>query len=251
MTLAKVKGGKIGENFFSASFMLILMYLLSNCSPKPSQIPTNEFGLKIIKWKATYFKLSALDSSKKMVLLSQFVTPLQTEWFYATSNNFTHQILYKNPVAYLRLPAALALQKIADTLKTLGLGIKIFDAYRPYSVTKKMWKIVPDDNYAADPAKGSGHNRGIAVDLTLVDLKTGKELAMPTPFDNFSDTAHHAFMQLNKTVLQNRTLLKNTMEKYGFVALPTEWWHYSLPNPKNYDLLDLDFNELKHPRHLR
>ncbi len=244
MALAKFKDSKIGENFILAIFVCISMMLTSSCAPQANSVPTNRYGLKVIKWKRTYMALTSMDSSKKMVLVSRFVSPLQTEWFYATTHNFTHQVLYKHPQAYLRLPAALALKKVADTLKTIGYGIKLFDAYRPYSVTQKMWTIVPDDNYAADPAKGSGHNRGIAVDLTLIDLKTGQELAMPTPFDNFSDTAHHSFMNLSKTVLQNRALLKNTMEQYGFIALPTEWWHYSLPNSKEYDLLDLDFREL-------
>jgi D-alanyl-D-alanine dipeptidase len=245
MALAKVKVGKIGEIFLFASFIPFLVCTFYGCSPKPGQLATNKYGLQIITEKRTYLNITATDTTKKMVLLSRFIWPLSTEWFYATSNNFTHQVLYHHPDAYLRLPAALALQKVADSLKTLGIGLKIFDAYRPYSVTQKMWEIVPDDNYAADPAKGSGHNRGIAVDVTLIDLTTGKELAMPTPFDNFSDTAHHAFMGLSKTVLLNRALLKNTMEKYGFVALPTEWWHYSLPNPKNYDLMDLDFGAMR------
>jgi D-alanyl-D-alanine dipeptidase len=244
MALANFKVGKIGEKFFSTSFILFLAFIFNCCAPQPSRIPLNKYGLKVVKWKTTYKQLTTSDSSKKLVLVSLFVSPLQTDWVYATKNNFTHQILYKHPRAYLRLPAALALQKVTDTLSKMGYGIKIFDAYRPYSVTKKMWKIVPDDNYAADPAKGSGHNRGIAIDLTLVDLSTGKELAMPTTFDNFSDTAHHSFMNLSSSVLQNRALLKTTMEKYGFVALPTEWWHYSLPNPKNYNLLDLDFDKL-------
>lgn len=248
MALAKFKGSKISEILLLAIIMLNLMSFTAGCSPKPNNVPVNGFGLKVIKWKTTYSKITILDTNKKIVLLRRFVSPLQTELVYATANNFTHQVLYKKPEAYLRLPAALALQKVADTLKLLGYGVKVFDAYRPYSVTKKMWRIVPNDNYAADPTKGSGHNRGIAVDLTLVDLKTGKELAMPTPFDSFSDTAHHNFMNLSKDVLQNRALLKSTMEQYGFLALPTEWWHYSLPNPKNYDLLDIDFNHLKHLR---
>lgn len=108
-----------------------------------------------------------------------------------------------------------------------------------------MWELVKDDRYAADPKKGSGHNRGIAVDLTIIDLKTKEELAMGTGFDNFTDSAHHDFSALPVDVLQNRLLLKNTMEKYGFKALETEWWHYALPNSSEYELLDLSFDDLK------
>ncbi|MBC7508910.1 MAG: M15 family metallopeptidase [Ferruginibacter sp.] len=147
--------------------------------------------------------------------------------------------------AYLQKKAARQLDSVQQVLKMKGLGIKIFDAYRPYSVTEKMWLLVQDDRYAADPKIGSGHNRGVAVDLTLVNLKTKKEVEMGTGFDNFSDTAHHEFKQLPQFVLQNRLLLKSIMELFGFKALDTEWWHYSLPNARDYELLDIPFNDLK------
>jgi D-alanyl-D-alanine dipeptidase len=108
-----------------------------------------------------------------------------------------------------------------------------------------MWEIVPDDRYAANPANGSGHNRGIAVDLTLTELKTGNKLPMPTDYDDFTDSAHHTFMELDSTVLANRNLLKGVMEHYGFKALETEWWHYSLPNAKYYPLMDISFKKLR------
>jgi D-alanyl-D-alanine dipeptidase len=127
----------------------------------------------------------------------------------------------------------------------MGLGLKIFDAYRPYSVTVKFWELVKDERYVANPAKGSGHNRGIAVDLTIIDLKTGKELDMGTGFDNFTDTAHHTFTSLPEEVLHNRLLLKSTMEKYGFIALESEWWHYYLANGNTFELLDIEFKKLK------
>jgi D-alanyl-D-alanine dipeptidase len=123
--------------------------------------------------------------------------------------------------------------------------VKIFDAYRPYSITEKMWEKVKDDRYAADPSKGSGHNRGAAVDLTLIDLKTKKELPMGTGFDNFTDTAHSDFAQLPESILSNRNLLKSVMEKYGFKQLSTEWWHFYLPNSSTFELLDIRFADLK------
>jgi D-alanyl-D-alanine dipeptidase len=103
---------------------------------------------------------------------------------------------------------------------------------------------VTDERYVANPTKASGHNRGLAVDLTIIHLKTGVELDMGTGFDHFSDTAHHSFTQLSPTVLQNRKLLKEVMQKYGFNFLETEWWHYYWPNDRNYDVLDLDFKKL-------
>jgi D-alanyl-D-alanine dipeptidase len=180
-----------------------------------------------------------------MVALDRCVSNIKTDFVYATANNFTHQVLYIKPKAYLRLAAAKALQAVAINLKTNGLGLLIYDAYRPYSVTKTMWQIVPDDRYAANPTKGSGHNRGIAVDLTLYNLQTGLPLPMPTPFDDFTEKAHHDYMQLDSVILANRQLLKNTMEQQGFKALDTEWWHYYLPNTAYFELLDIDFKQMK------
>ncbi|HEX6914032.1 MAG TPA: M15 family metallopeptidase [Chitinophagaceae bacterium] len=180
-----------------------------------------------------------------MVSLTKYLQPLLTDWKYAGTENFTHQVLYNNPEAFLRLPAARALHLVQEELKTKGISLKIFDAYRPYSVTRKMWEIVPDERYAANPAKGSGHNRGIAVDLTLVDLETGAELEMPTPFDNFTEKAHHTYMNLDSTVLANRQLLRTTMEKHGFRPLITEWWHYFWSDGKTYPLMDFDFGTMR------
>lgn len=208
-------------------------------------LPINEFGLTIVN-NTIDFKASAKqDSLKQMVAIDKYVTNIKTDFVYATANNFTHQILYNKPRVYLRLAAAKALQAVANNLKTKGLGLLIYDAYRPYSVTKTMWQIVPDDRYAANPAKGSGHNRGIAVDLTLYNLKTGLPLPMPTPFDDFTEKAHHNYMQLDSVVLANRQLLKTAMEQQSFKALDTEWWHYYLPNASKYELLDFDFKQMK------
>lgn len=191
-------------------------------------------------------KIKALsDSNSRLVLLKAYLSPLVTDFKYATHNNFTNKILYKKPEAYLRLPAAIALGKVNMELMKEGYCLKVFDAYRPYSVTKKMWEIVSDERYTANPAKGSGHNRGIAVDVTIIHLATGEELQMPTPYDDFTEKAHHDYMDLPAEIIANRKRLRDVMEKYGFVALETEWWHYSLPNPTNYDVMDLSFKQLK------
>ncbi len=211
----------------------------------PNTLPKNEFGLIVINSKTTYQQSILDDSSKKIVPLNDFISPLVTDFIYATADNFTHIILYKKPKAYMRLASAKALQNVCMALRKRGLGIKIFDAYRPYSVTKKMWEVVPDDRYAANPAKGSDHNLGIAIDLTLIDLQTTKELAMPTPFDDFTEKAHHNYMQLDSVVLKNRKLLKTVMENNGFKSLDTEWWHYYLPKSQDFELLDFDFKQMK------
>ncbi len=162
---------------------------------------------------------------------------------YASSNNFLHQKVYKQARCFLVKEAALKLQAVQNELKQLGLGLKIFDGYRPLSVQKKMWQIMPNPRYVANPAKGSRHNRGCAVDLTLVD-STGKELAMPTEFDNFTPKAHHDYMELPSRVRINRWILKTVMEKHGFKPISSEWWHYDMVGWQKYPVLDFSFSEI-------
>ena len=144
---------------------------------------------------------------------------------YATPDNFLKQAVYDCGECYLRKSTAEALLKANEAFKQLGYRIKLFDCYRPLSVQKKMWKILPGTHYVANPAKGSKHNRGAAVDLTLVDAQ-GKELNMGTPFDFFGKEAHHTYTQHPKEVLENRKLLKETLDKYNFKSIYSEWWHY-------------------------
>jgi len=185
------------------------------------------------------------DSNYYMVELKSVIPNLVYDIRYATTNNFTGTQLYqKGNKTFLRLPAARALQAVQNQLAPQGLGLKIWDAYRPYMATQTMWNLIQDERYVANPAKGSGHNRGLAVDVTIIDLATGKELDMGTGYDHFSDTAHHVFQQLPQPVLQNRQLIKTTMEAAGFTALDTEWWHYYWPNNKAYHVMDFSFDQL-------
>jgi zinc D-Ala-D-Ala dipeptidase len=203
--------------------------------------------LKVIGTETSYRRIIKNDSNQRMIDIQKSIPGIVLDLRYASTDNFMHRIMYPEQPTYtfLRLPAAKALANVQKELNEKGLGLKIFDAYRPYSVTEKFWELVHDDRYVADPKKGSGHNRGIAVDLTIIDLKTKQELKMPTGFDNFTDSAHHDFNNLPDNILNNRKLLKETMEKYGFTAFPTEWWHYSLPDPEKYEVLNLSFQQLE------
>jgi D-alanyl-D-alanine dipeptidase len=189
-----------------------------------------------------------LNDKNEMINLKQIIPDIIFDLKYSTTNNFTKRKLYKSATTtYLRKDAAAALLLIHEYLKNMGLGFKIFDAYRPYSVTKLMWAIIHDKRYVANPVNGSGHNKGIAVDITLVNLTTAKELNMGTAFDNFTDTAHHTFTKnLSPEIIVNRTLLKSTMEKFGFKSLETEWWHYSWKSNEIYDVMDINFKILKY-----
>ena len=169
---------------------------------------------------------SLLAQQNDFVLLRSLSNDFVFDMKYATPDNFLKQAVYDCGECYLRKSTAKALVKANEEFKSLGYRIKLFDCYRPLSVQKKMWKILPGTHYVANPAKGSKHNRGAAVDLTLVDLATGKELDMGTPFDTFSPRAHHTYTQLPKQVLDNRKLLKEVMDKYNFKSIYSEWWHY-------------------------
>jgi D-alanyl-D-alanine dipeptidase len=206
----------------------------------------NRYGLWVIEDPAAYKKSITGKKEHALVDLKTALPGIAMEYRYGDSNNFTGQKLYP-PINshYLRKTAVQALAAAEADLKKMGLGLKIFDAYRPYAVTVKMWELVKDERYAADPKKGSAHNRGVAVDLTIIDAVTKKAMDMGTGFDNFSDTAHHQFKALPLNVLQNRQLLKTIMEKHGFNALETEWWHYALPNVHEYPILNLRFEELQ------
>jgi D-alanyl-D-alanine dipeptidase len=154
---------------------------------------------------------------------------------YATTNNFTKSVIYDCPKCFLRPDVAKSLVTVHKKLKAKGLGLKVFDCYRPSPYQQKLWDKVPDPNYVTPPAKGSMHSRGAAVDLTIVD-KAGKELDMGTPYDFFGKEAHHTYTGHSKKVQENRALLKSLMEEAGFNSIRTEWWHYSI---NGGDFLDL------------
>ena len=158
-----------------------------------------------------------------------------------------HKRLYPENTknSFLREPAFQALSEVAKDFARRGLVLVIFDAYRPYSVTVEIWNSVKDERYAANPEKGSGHNRGVSVDLTLADAKTHQLLPMPTDFDNFSDSAKQDFSGADAKQMANRKLLIRVMEKYGFRSLSTEWWHFSWSHAESFEVLDLSFAELE------
>ena len=163
---------------------------------------------------------------------------------YATANNFTGRAVYDEARCFLQWPAAEALLKVQGELRRQGLSLKIYDCYRPLSVQKKFWALVPDERYVADPAKGSRHNRGMAVDLTEVD-GSGRELRMPSPYDDFTERAHRDFMNLPAESIRNRERLEKVMVKYGFEPFPTEWWHFDFRGWEAYPVMDVPFEKIR------
>ncbi len=163
---------------------------------------------------------------------------------YATAQNFTGKILYpKEAGCYLRMPVAQSLAKVAVALAADGLSLKVFDCYRPQRVQFLLWELVKDERYVANPNKGSRHNRGAAVDLTIVD-QAGQELPMPTAFDDFTEKAHRSYSELPEPAKRNRARLEQAMARAGFVGLSTEWWHFDAGDWQRYPLSDIPFESL-------
>ncbi|MCF8245450.1 MAG: M15 family metallopeptidase [Saprospiraceae bacterium] len=155
---------------------------------------------------------------------------------YATESNFVKEKMYDCGRCFFRVAVAKALVEANQTLKKKGMGLKMYDCYRPRPIQWKLWNKVPDPRYVADPRKGSMHNRGMAADLTIVDSE-GKELDMGTDFDFFGEEAYHAYTGHPQQVLDNRKLLKKTMADVGMKFTTTEWWHYSY-RKKNFPIAD-------------
>jgi D-alanyl-D-alanine dipeptidase len=163
---------------------------------------------------------------------------------YRTKNNFTGEILYSSKYeCLLRKTTAIKLSYAQKDFEQLGYGLKIFDAYRPYSSQKKLWEIVKDERYVMKWPDPSVHNRGASVDLTLVSDQ-GSEIDMGTDYDEFSEKSSINYDELPYEVLFHRNLLSRIMVKNGFLSIPTEWWHFNDSEYEKYDVLDYDFCDI-------
>jgi D-alanyl-D-alanine dipeptidase len=165
---------------------------------------------------------------------------------YATANNFLGRPVYKQARAFLQRPAAEALVRVNKSLREKGYGLIIHDGYRPWSVTKVFWDATPADKkqFVADPSQGSRHNRGCAVDLSLYDLKTGKEVAMPSEYDEMTERSHITYQGGTNVSRQLRDILRAAMEAEGFAVYEPEWWHYDYKDWKQYPILNVSFSEI-------
>ena len=223
------------------AFNRIAIALLVACATTA----TNKYGLVVVPNYDAYARIARRDPDKRLVDVERVVPNVRVDVRYATTNNFMHATLYPIAKVFLRAPAARSLGEVQSDLAREGLGLKIFDGYRPYSVTEKMWEPIKNEDFVANPAKGSRHNRGAAVDLTLIDLKTGEELAMPTPYDDFTSHARQDFNDLPANVIANRAKLRDAMTKHGFEPLPSEWWHFDYKGWQRFELMNVDLRDLE------
>jgi D-alanyl-D-alanine dipeptidase len=165
---------------------------------------------------------------------------------YATSNNFLGTPVYTQARAFLQRPAAEAVVRAHQQLKAQGYGLILHDGYRPWYVTKIFWDATPNDQkiFVADPAQGSKHNRGCAIDLSLYDLKTGQEVVMPSGYDEMTERAYAHYPGGTDEERARRTLLRHAMEEQGFTVNPTEWWHFDYKDWKDYGIQNVRFEDL-------
>jgi D-alanyl-D-alanine dipeptidase len=211
------------SSFASALACLILSY----CALAQDH-PSQEKGKK----EADLVELTTLDKTIRLDIR------------YATANNFVGRPVYPEARAFLQRPAAEAVVKVNKELRKQGRGLVIFDGYRPWSITKLFWGFVSEDKrkFVADPAKGSKHNRGCALDLSIYDLKTGKEIPMTSGFDEFSERASPDYTGGTDEERRNRDMLRHLMEAAGFTVNPNEWWHFDFNGWQDYAIYDIAFD---------
>ncbi|MDD3884620.1 MAG: M15 family metallopeptidase [Gallionella sp.] len=189
--------------------------------------------------------LDGASRKTELVSLLEIDPRLRLDIRYATPNNFSGKPAYANAAAYMQLPAALALKAANDQLHATGYGLVIFDAYRPWQVTRSFWDSFPQYRaYLADPLQGSRHNRGCAVDLGLFDLNTGAMVPMPSDYDDFTERADPDYAGGSAAQRAARNLLRQAMETHEFRVYPNEWWHFDFKDWAEYPVLNLSFEDL-------
>ncbi|MFC2186055.1 M15 family metallopeptidase [Fulvivirgaceae bacterium LMO-SS25] len=225
------------------ALLSMLAFLCLNLSTIAQQ--SNKYGLEIISQVEDYQKSVEENPNKELVDLSQYIPDLIFDIRYASNNNFAKTKVYELEKAYLRKAAAESLKNAQNELNSMGLGLKIFDGYRPYAVTVTFYQLADKKEFVAHPKDGSRHNRGCAVDLTVINLKTGQELPMPTDYDDFTELASPRYTELPAEQIKNRDLLISIMHKHGFKVYFNEWWHFDFVGWEAYELMDISFEELE------
>jgi D-alanyl-D-alanine dipeptidase len=217
-------------------------------------IPYSIFNISYGIWNIKYGVAAAQEMPKEkgdfrkpdLVELVKLDSTIKLDVRYATTENFLGRPVYKEARAFLQRPAAEALMRANRKLREKGYGLLVFDGYRPWSVTKLFWDSTPQDKkrFVADPSQGSRHNRGCAVDLTLYDLRSGREVNMPSGYDEFTDRAYPNYSGGTEEQRRMREMLREAMESEGFTIYEFEWWHFDYKDWKQYAILDISFDQI-------
>jgi D-alanyl-D-alanine dipeptidase len=207
---------------------VISLALLNSCATKPP----HETGV----FKAT-----------DLIELVKLDTSIHLDIRYATSNNLEGRPVYDEARAFLQRPAAEALVQVNKDLRKLGYGLLVFDGYRPWSVTKLFWDLTPkkDKIFVANPKEGSKHNRGCAIDLSLYEIATGKEVEMTGIYDEMSERSYPTYTGGTAEQRKMRDLLRSKMEAHDFNVYEYEWWHFDFTDWKSYRIGNIQFSEIK------
>ena len=224
-----LRAGFCNSGMVKYRFAFLSLFLILSFQAVAQDGPPREQG----KREAHLIELITLDPTIKLDIR------------YATDNNFVGKKVYSEARAFLQKPAAKRVVEVHKKLRKQGLGLVIFDGYRPWSITKLFWEVTPEDKrmFVANPATGSKHNRGCAVDLSIYDLKTGKLIEMPSDFDEFSEKASPNYTGGTAEQRANRDLLRKLMEAEGFIVNANEWWHFDYKDWEKYAIYDISFEE--------
>ncbi len=206
----------------------LLLLLISSGIARAQPVETGEFR------EPELIELRRLDASIRLDIR------------YAGKNNFAGRKVYSQARAFLQRPAAEALLRAHRSLKGKGYGLLVYDGYRPWAVTKLFWDVTPEDKrtFVANPERGSRHNRGCAVDVGLYDRRTGKEVIMPSAFDEMSERSAADFPGGSEKQRRTRALLREALEAQGFKVNPDEWWHFDHQDWRHYRVLDVSFEQI-------
>ncbi|WP_231458644.1 MULTISPECIES: M15 family metallopeptidase [unclassified Pedobacter] len=223
---------------------ILIILLFISFSALAQTKPEAPQKLVVVNSYNQYLASIKINPNNELVEIKKAIPNIKLDIRYATKNNFMQQVMYKQARAFARKQVVESLKKVQKELNKKGLGLKIFDGYRPYKITVEFYKKASDKNFVANPAKGSKHNRGCALDLTIINLKTGKELEMATPYDSFSKAAAANYEPVSDEVRKNREYLIAVMKKNKLNVLINEWWHYDFQGWENYDIMDIPFEKL-------
>lgn len=250
----KIHGERSFLNLTVSSILILSLFFVSCKGEKKKRIKVSAQKTKVVQDTVKSVDDKEMNAAELMehadleslsdttfVRLEDYSDDFAYDMRYATDNNFLKEKVYDCAECYTRVKTAKALLAANTDFKKNGVRIKFFDCYRPNSVQYKMWKIVPNPQYVANPKKGSIHNKGGAVDITLETLD-GEELDMGTDFDFFGKRAYHDMTDLPQEILDNRILLKRIMESHGFWSIRTEWWHYNLAAASNDRVADFKWD---------
>jgi D-alanyl-D-alanine dipeptidase len=231
-------------------FLLVCLVSLISCrsfqNEQPDKAPLEKRKTEKQAEKTQKTPKSKTKGEADLLELIKLDETIKLDIRYARKDNFVGRPVYTEARAFLQRDAAEALLRVHQKLREKNLGLVIFDGYRPWSVTKLFWDVVPKNQrkFVADPKKGSKHNRGCAVDLSLYDLNSGQLIRMPSEFDEFNDKASPDYQGGTREERENRDLLRAMMEAEGFTVNPKEWWHFDYKTWQDYEIFDISFAEI-------